>query len=164
PYVYTKAVRVSGRRLEVNIEAGPSGAVRVSLHKPYAAPKDRGAEVIGGLSSHTIAEDRTFKLQFNETEVLQLPDGRILAMMRCHKFRDHVGNYLFQSYSQDGGVTWTPFKKTPIWGYPPQLILCKSGAVLCTYAHRRHPYGVRACLSRDLGETWDYENEKIIRD
>ena len=51
PYVYTKAVRVLGRRLEVNIEAGPSGAVRVSLHKPYAAPKDRGAEVIGAFSA-----------------------------------------------------------------------------------------------------------------
>src|SRR6185503_60564 len=32
------------------------------------------------------------------------------------------------------------------------------------YAHRRHPYGVRSCLSHDLGKTWDYENEKIIRD
>ncbi|HXK62200.1 MAG TPA: sialidase family protein [Acidobacteriota bacterium] len=115
-------------------------------------------------SFHPIAEDKEKKLQFNETELLELPNGQVMAMMRCHKFRAAVGGHLYQSMSDDGGISWSPFKKTPIWGYPAQLILLRSGKVLCTYAHRRHPYGARACLSHDLGLSWDYENEKVIRD
>ena len=32
------------------------------------------------------------------------------------------------------------------------------------YGHRRDPFGIRACLSSDQGETWDIENEIILRD
>lgn len=113
---------------------------------------------------HVLAEDGSRRLQFNETALLKLPNGRVLAMMRCHRAGEGVGNYLYQSFSDDRGITWTPFERTPIWGYPAQLILLRNNSVLCTYAHRRHPYGVRACLSYDFGETWDYENEKILRD
>lgn len=115
-------------------------------------------------SFHPIAEDSTHQLQFNETEIIELPNRRVLAMFRCHKMGESVGNYLYQAMSADGGVSWSPFRRTPIWGYPPQLIVLANGKLLCTYAHRRHPFGVRACLSHDLGETWDYDNEKIIRD
>lgn len=113
---------------------------------------------------HPIAEDPNSRHGLNETEILELPDGRIIAMMRCHDAGESVGNYLYQSVSGDGGISWSPFQQTPIWGYPAQLILLKSGNILCTYAHRRHPFGSRACLSYDLGQSWDYENEKIIRD
>ena len=32
------------------------------------------------------------------------------------------------------------------------------------YGHRREPFGIRACVSPDDGETWDIDNEIIIRD
>ena len=51
-----------------------------------------------------------------------------------------------------------------MWGHPPQLTKLASGSILCSYAHRRHPYGVRACLSRDFGDSWDIDSEKILRD
>ena len=35
---------------------------------------------------------------------------------------------------------------------------------MCSYGHRRAPYGVRACLSRDGCETWDTDNEIVLRD
>ena len=124
----------------------------------------RSADKGASWDFHPVAEDLNGRHGFNETEILELPDGRIIAMMRCHDAGESVGNYLYQSVSDDGGVSWSPFQRTPIWGYPAQLILLKSGNILCTYAHRRHPFGHRACLSHDLGETWDYENEKIIRD
>ena len=114
--------------------------------------------------SHPIAEDSGGTYHINETALIELPNGRITAMMRCGAAGQGGGTYLYQSFSDDGGVSWSPYKRTPIWGYPAQLILLKSGKVLCTYAHRRHPYGARACLSHDLGATWDIENEKIIRD
>ena len=37
-------------------------------------------------------------------------------------------------------------------------MVLSSGAVLCTYGHRRDPLTIRAMLSYDEGETWDYEN------
>ena len=119
-----------------------------------------------------VAEDLSGNLDFNETEIFELPNGKVIAMFRSaipagkgpHESSAGQGTYLYQSFSDDGGIHWTPFQRTPIWGYPAHLILLKSGKLLCTYAHRRHPFGVRACLSADLGNTWDYKNEKVIRD
>ena len=118
---------------------------------------------------------------FDETDLLLLPDGRILAMLRSYEFPSGSeegswaeGNiswssgpqrpYLHQSFSNDGGLTWSKPEPTPMWGYPPQLTLLESGAIHCTYAHRRYPYGIRACLSHDNGKSWDIENEIIVRD
>ena len=60
--------------------------------------------------------------------------------------------------------SWTPPRETPIWGYPAHLVLLADGRVLCIYGHRRPPYGIGACLSIDEGETWDHDNEVVIRD
>ena len=100
-------------------------------------------------------------LSFHEMRLLPLPSGRILAMMRTPK-----ENY-YQSLSEDGGKTWRAPVETPMWcggSSPGDLLLLEDGRVLCTYAQRRPPYGVRACLSGDEGETWQIENEIVIRD
>ena len=111
-----------------------------------------------------IADDSGGTRDFDETHILEFPDGRVLAMMRTYDQPGRTNAYLHQSFSDDGGATWSKPEPTPIWGYPPQMILLESGAILCTYAHRRFPYGVRACISYDHGKTWDIENEIIIRD
>ena len=49
-----------------------------------------------------------------------------------------------------------------MWGYPPHLLELKNGWLVVVYGHRREPYGERACISRDEGETWDIENEIIL--
>ena len=72
----------------------------------------------------------------------------IAAVLRLLVYRD-----------LSGVLTWSRPEATPIWGYPPQLALPKNGAIHCVYAHRRYPYGIRACLSYDDGTTWDIENE-----
>jgi len=65
--------------------------------------------------------------------------------------------------SADKGKQWGPVIKTQVWGYPQHLLPLKDGRLLMTYGYRRPPYGVRACLSSDCGETWDLDNEIIIR-
>jgi hypothetical protein len=80
-------------------------------------------------------------------------------MIREEKKKD----CLWQSESTDGGKTWTRPSRTPIWGFPADLLVLKSGKILCTYGYRRRPYGVRACLSHDEGRTWDYRNEIVLR-
>ncbi|MBI2191288.1 MAG: exo-alpha-sialidase [Planctomycetes bacterium] len=111
-----------------------------------------------------IGEDPAGRRDFDETDILELPDGGILAMMRSYEQPGRRKAYLHQSLSRDGGLTWSVPERTPIWGYPPQLTLLSSGAVHCVYAHRRYPFGIRACLSHDNGRSWDIENEIIVRD
>ena len=53
---------------------------------------------------------------------------------------------------------------TPMWGYPAHLVQLRDGRLLSVYGHRREPFGIRACLGRDNGDSWDYENEIILRD
>ncbi|MDP6776729.1 MAG: sialidase family protein, partial [Candidatus Latescibacteria bacterium] len=98
---------------------------------------------------------------FHEPRIVMLPDGRILGMMRTPS-----ANF-YQAHSSNGGQTWSPVKETPIWcggSSPPDLLLLEDGRVLCTYGHRREPFGVRACLSEDGGDTWDLDSEVVLRD
>lgn len=104
------------------------------------------------------------KRDFDETDLMLLPDGRVLAVMRSYEQPRRQEAYLHQSFSDDGGLTWTKPEATPIWGYPPHLTMLKNGKIHCVYAHRRYPFGIRACLSHDNAESWDIENEIIIRD
>jgi hypothetical protein len=97
---------------------------------------------------------------FNETTVAELPSGRLVALMRPSP--ESVG-YLYQSESGDGGKTWSAPVKTPIWGFPAHLLVLKNGYLLASYGYRRAPMGVRACISRDGGKTWDIENEIVLR-
>ena len=104
---------------------------------------------------------------FNESSLLYLPSGRIIALVRIASASKQIPveeKFLWQTHSDDGGKTWSEVKKTEIWGYPPQLLLLSNGDVLCSYGHRRPSYGVRACLSQDGCETWDVENEIVLRD
>jgi len=50
-----------------------------------------------------------------------------------------------------------------MWGGPPYVLDLEDGRLLCLYGHRRHPYGIRGCISADGGQTWDIDREIIIR-
>ena len=104
---------------------------------------------------------------FNESSLLVMPNGRIVAMVRTSSGSKAIPpeeKYLFQTHSDDGGKTWSKVSKTETWGYPPHLLLLSSGDVLCSYGYRWAPYGVRACLSRDGCATWEIADEIVLRD
>ena len=44
------------------------------------------------------------------------------------------------------------------------LLLLADGRLLCTYGHRREPFGIRACWSEDGGRTWRMDQEIVLRD
>jgi len=76
-------------------------------------------------------------------------------------------NTLASWYERLSQYPWRQPTETPIWSggsSPPDLLLLSDGRILCTYGHRRAPYGVRACLSQDGGGSWDLKNEIVIRD
>lgn len=104
---------------------------------------------------------------FNESSLLCLPTGRIIALVRVASGSKRIPQeqkYLWQTHSDDGGKTWSETTRTEMWGYPPHLLQLRDGAVLCSYGYRRAPYGIRSCVSYDSCATWDIGNEIVLRD
>ncbi|MBQ9783031.1 MAG: exo-alpha-sialidase [Clostridia bacterium] len=96
-----------------------------------------------------------------EPHAIQLSDGRILVHIRVdYKCEDRVLT-IFQSESSDGGVTWSKPKQilARAGGAPPHLFRHSSGTLICTYGHRKGPFGIKAMLSRDEGKTWEIDHE-----
>lgn len=86
-------------------------------------------------------------------------DGTILTALRCfsddgENRRHHID--LFRS--PDEGRTWLPHgtavENTGGHGNPPAMVRTPDGTLVIHYGHRDPPYGLRAVLSRDGGETW----------
>ena len=148
----------------------PDGQLMIPLYASYPGEMDHVLVMRsqdGGRSwgePTTVIRDLLGQMDFNEPSLLYLPSGKLICMMRAHRAREQeYGYFLYQSDSDDLGQTWSPVRRTLIWGHPPHLLRLQSGNILCVYGYRRPPYGVRACLSHDDGQTWDLENELILR-
>ncbi len=113
-----------------------------------------------------ISSPQPDSLNIAEPHLLQLPSGRIVMMIRVTSKPYNDGDprcLLHCTYSDDNGKTWVEPYATPLWGYPPHLLLLSDGRVVCSYGYRKPPFGERACVSDD-GITWKKENEIILRD
>lgn len=98
---------------------------------------------------------------YHEPHVAELPNGKLVALVR-YEPRDRSQCFLRQTESMDGGKTWTTTYATPMWGFPPHLLVLENGWLLNVYGVRRKPYSERACISKDGGKTWDIKNEIIL--
>ncbi|NQT92640.1 MAG: exo-alpha-sialidase [Lentisphaerae bacterium] len=121
---------------------------------------------------------------YTEPSLYVRRDGSIVCMIRSEwretepeKIEPEAGNkhdaardgrepgygwYFHQSESTDDGLTWSDPVRTPVWGHPANLIRLQSGNVLMVYGHRRHPWTVRAILSRDDARTWDMDSMRVL--
>ncbi len=108
----------------------------------------------------TVANDPEQRVGFGEPPMVRLASGKLLTMMRTSA----DGGVLYQASSNDDGWVWSGVRRTPIWGFPCHLLQLRSGTVVCVYGYRREPWGVRATLSHDDGETWDIGREIVLRD
>jgi len=138
------------------------GVVKSGDSHEMSALVSRDAGISWEKKSEIATPKRTWKDEkghhlpiIDENHVLELSPGRLLALFRA----DGPGEgFLYQSNSEDGGASWSPIKKLPVAGLPPHLLRLHSGAIFCSYAHRRNPWSVRAVLSYDDGRSWDVEN------
>jgi Neuraminidase (sialidase) len=97
---------------------------------------------------------------YNETGLLALSDGRVLAALRSE-----TGGHLAIAASKDGGKTWGAATQiTRDREHPGDLILLKNGSILLTYGERNKPFGVEAMVSHDKGETWDKASKTVLAD
>ena len=87
---------------------------------------------------------------YNETAVVVLPSGEVLAGLRSGKEKS-----LWLARSGDGGRTFSEARAlTKDMQHPADLIALKGGRVLLTYGERNSPRGVQALVSTDGGITW----------
>jgi photosystem II stability/assembly factor-like uncharacterized protein len=96
---------------------------------------------------HLIALDR------DETSVIQLPSGDLLAACRetAREFQR-----LWTCRSSDGGETWTEQELvTDAMQHPADLVMLDDERLLLVHGNRQAPYQVQGRISRDEGRTWE---------
>lgn len=141
------------------------------------SPEDAQRDGIDCIQAHRINKDGTMEYvgQIDnviidgvqplscEPHALVLKDGTILAHIRV-QCMDPLMFTIFQSYSRDGGKTWTkPEQILPVLGgSPPHLFKHSSGMLICTYGYREVPFGIKAMFSSDGGKTWDIDNDIYV--
>lgn len=85
----------------------------------------------------------------------------LFTAVRCRQGRAYwLDTYL----SEDSGATWR-FVNRPTegnGGNPASMIQLADGRLAITYGYRLRPYGIRARLSSDNGQTWG--DEIVLRD
>ena len=95
----------------------------------------------------TEGEKLTGSFDLTEPSAVQLSNGRVMAFIRpCYS------PWMWETWSDDGGLTWGPCVRGPFPGYAaPNMVRTTSGALLI--AHRL-PWLTIHC-SHDEGLTWD---------
>jgi hypothetical protein len=100
---------------------------------------------------------------------VRLSPTRILCAVRCAEraTADIPGRAWIDLYaSDDDAATWQyvtrPMPDTGFGGNPPTLTKLLDGRLCMTYGYRAQPFGIRARLSSDGGQTWD--QEVVLRD
>lgn len=114
----------------------------------------------------TIAYDPSRLRHFYEPGIARTTDGRIVALLRerVGVFGNNPpGGYLYFTESEDGGATWSPYKRTEVWGYPADLVTLKDGSILNIYGHRKDPMSVKVVVSED-GRSWKEQNASVLYD
>lgn len=126
--------------------------------------------VIFNLPKYVVEDRKIYQLGYWEPHFIQLPSGRIVVYIRAHTPQDEeFGNpyglipYMYVSYSDDLGKSWSKPVPVDFKGYPPHCTLLSDGRLLLTYGYRWQPFGQRARLSDD-GVDFSKYDEIIIRD
>ena len=107
----------------------------------------------------TWGEPSAIGKHYNETGIVALGDGRVLAALRSEK-----GGHLANAESKDQGKTWSaPAQITKDSEHPGDLIQLRDGRILLTYGERSVPRGAHAILSAD-GRNWHNSKPIVLAD
>lgn len=94
---------------------------------------------------------------FHEPHVVELPNGRLLGMIRAQNSPVYHGFTMYSCFSDDKGKSWTTPTSLDVSGSPPHLLVHSSGAIICVFGRREPQFGEYAIVSYDNGETWTDE-------
>ena len=90
--------------------------------------------------------------EYHELHIVEAANGRLVAQIRNHNKANE--RETLQTESDDGGRTWSTPHAIGVWGLPSHLARLRDGRLLMTYGYRRPPFGNRARLSEDNGNSW----------
>jgi hypothetical protein len=100
---------------------------------------------------------------------VRLSQSRMLVAVRCRGGGQGIHgakNWIDLYGSDDDGSSWgylnRPVANTGVGGNPPTLTMLRDGRLCLTYGFRDSPYGIRARISDDSGESWG--KEIVLRD
>ncbi|MDX9755762.1 MAG: sialidase family protein, partial [bacterium] len=95
----------------------------------------------------------------NETALLHLPEGRLLAVSRSSMVQR-----LDVTFSQDGGWTWaSPIRLSDWQQRPGDLVHLSNGWVVLVYADCSDEVRmIRAVVSTDQGRTWAFQRSNLV--
>jgi photosystem II stability/assembly factor-like uncharacterized protein len=128
---------------------------------PYAKRTDHSyvyRSTDSGQTWSRIAEIGDGKQQLNETALLRLPSGKLVAAIRSRSTQT------WMSQSDDDGRTWTtPRQITPSGVHPGDLCALPDGRLLLTVGDRESGYGVRGMIAR-AGQPFDWEERFTLVD
>jgi len=174
PYKASVAPMRWGQPIDEPLEL-PNGVLLMACSgkkyaRPYEDPEARASFLLRSDNRgqdweyySTIAYDPLEIISFWEPALGRTADGVLVCVLRTlHAPRNRHG-HLWVAYSTNDGESWSRPEPTNLWGYPGDLTLLQDGRMLCTYGHRRDPYGVRGCISKD-GLHWDVADEFVIRE
>ncbi len=97
-----------------------------------------------------------------EPHVVAAPSGKLVGMARYQADISGEDRYLWQFDSEDGGLTWSEPRPTPMNGYPPHLLRVSDGRLLASFSVRHEPLGHRFCFSSDEGLSWNVDNQMHV--
>src|SRR5207249_9333062 len=94
----------------------------------------------------TVAYDPNISTEgYTEPIICQNATGNLICFMRTE------GAMMQQSFSSDGGQTWTQPTQTPVEGVAPDMRLLSNGVLACSYGRP----GVNVMFSADgTGNAW----------
>ncbi len=133
----------------------PDGTVLLNVYYERGPGLNHETSLVyrSGDGGRTWGDPTVIADHYNETALLPLSDGRLLAMARSHG-----GGHLAVCLSSDQGRTWTaPRQVTADREHPADVIRLSDGRLLLAFGERNRPFGVRALFSSDNGMTWGPE-------
>jgi len=160
--------------------SSPHGPIRLSSGRILYLGKDFGLEMLdadGGDVVANVSDDggQTWRVigrvpllptvtprHYQEAHVVETADGKLVGLIRFENEHPTIESFsMLQTESTDGGCTWTPGRPLGIYGSPPHLLRHSSGAIVCVYGYRKEPFGQRAMVSWDGGQTW--QSDLLLR-
>jgi hypothetical protein len=148
---YGKIVALPDGTLVLPIYGQPQPEILGAQYHPPAADTYCSYLLRSRDDGATWGEPSLIAVGTNETGMLALPDGDLLAVLRS----DAPTQRLSVARSTDGGHTWSePQALTDERQHPADLVALRDGSLLLTYGNRNPPYRVEGRVSRDGGRTW----------
>lgn len=91
--------------------------------------------------------------------LLRLPSGRVLCSLGYRVPASGLGapSWTALTYSDDAGRTWAEPRRINALGDQAHLTRLRDGRIVCVFAYRFVPYGIRGIVSEDDGRTWSRE-------